>query len=173
MRGSEVANKKCDGVPSSSITLVSSVRLRDSRCISPDIILEYVITVLAMWSMDGNIDNQARHKAGGSSWNFWTKQKSRFWSYFQGIWHPTDRFQAVTRVEGPLHQNVMTSPDKGSFWCFAIKPGFHFRSNWPRDQNALVGQPSEFSVLDMTADQETRSYTEKLWLANLGTSVPL
>ena len=103
----------------------------------------------------------------------WTKQKSRFWSYFQGIWHPTDRFQAVTRVEGPLHQNVMTSPDKGSFWCFAIKPGFHFRSNWPRDQNALVGEPGEFSVLDMTADQETRSYTEKLWLANLGTSVPL
>ena len=103
----------------------------------------------------------------------WTKQKSRFWSYFQGIWHPTDRFQAVTRVEGPLHQNVMTCPDKGSFWCFAIKPGFHFRSNWPRDQNALVGQPGEFSVLDMTADQETRSYTEKLWLANLGTSEPL
>ena len=106
-------------------------------------------------------------------WILWTKQKSRFWSYFQGIWHPTDRFQAVTRVEGPLHQNVMTSPDKGSFWCFAIKPGFHFRSNWPRDQNALVGEPGEFSVLDMTADQETRSYTEKLWLANLGTSVPL
>ena len=103
----------------------------------------------------------------------WTKQKSRFWSYFQGIWHPTDRFQAVTQVEGPLHQNVMTSPDKGSFWCFAIKPGFHFRSSWPRDQNALVGEPGEFSVLNMTADQETRSYTEKLWLANLGTSVPL
>ena len=102
-----------------------------------------------------------------------TKQKSRFRSYFQGIWHPTDRFQAVTQVEGPLHQNVMTSPDKGSFWCFAIKPGFHFRSNWPRDQNALVGEPGEFSVLDMTADQETRSYTEKLWLANLGTSAPL
>ena len=28
-----------------------------------------------------------------------TKQKSRFRSYFQGIWHPTDRVQAVTRVE--------------------------------------------------------------------------
>ena len=106
-------------------------------------------------------------------WILRTNQKSRFWSYFQGIWHPTDRFQAVTRVEGPLHQNVMTCPDKGSFWCFAIKPGFHFRFNWPRDQNALVGQPGEFSVLDMTADQETRSYTEKLWLANLGTSEPL
>ena len=105
-------------------------------------------------------------------WILRTNQKSRFWSYFQGIWHRTDRFQAVTQVEGPLHQMSWPVQIKEVFDVLQSSPDSILDPTDPEIKMHLL-EPGEFSVLDMTADQETRSYTEKLWLANLGTSVPL
>ena len=77
-------------------------------------------------------------------WILRTNQKSRFWSYFQGIWHRTDRFQAVTQVEGPLHQMS---------WPVQIKEVFD------------VLQSSPDSILD-PADPEIKMHLLRTNLVN-------
>ena len=75
-------------------------------------------------------------------------------------------------MEGPLHQMSWPVQIKEVFDVLQSSPDSILDPTDPEIKMHLL-EPGEFSVLDMTADQETRSYTEKLWLANLGTSVPL
>ena len=75
-------------------------------------------------------------------------------------------------MEGPLHQMSWPVQIEEVFDVLQSSPDSILDPTDPEIKMHLL-EPGEFSVLDMTADQETRSYTEKLWLANLGTSIPL